>query len=149
MFAFERRKILGQVPLNPMDNKPIPEGAVIFNAPRPICGTRFGDYNQFSSNHMNYSVWLHSDWHPQIWGFTAIVTKDDPYRADWIKENQSLHSVVIEFISEENAKMQLLDHYREHYSEERVSDLLGREDFEELWRQSWMNKFTRDMVQVY
>lgn len=150
MFTFERRKILGSVPLNPMDGKPIPEGSVIFNAPRPICGSQFGKYNLFTNNHMNIPIWLFCpDWHPQVWGLTTIVTKDDPYRAEWIKENQSLHAVVIEFISEEQAKMQLLDHYREHYSEERVSALLENEDFEELWRQSWMNKFTRDMVQVY
>lgn len=150
MLTFDRRKILGQVPLNPMDGKPIPEGAIIFNAPRPICGTRFGDYNQFTSNHMNYSVWLYCpDWHPQIWGFTAIVTKDDPWCADWIKENRELDAKMIEFVSEDTAKMQLLDFYREHYSEEKVELFMSVQEFNEVWKQSWYNMFARDTVQVY
>lgn len=143
---FNLRRILGPVPMNPMSGQPIPEGALIFNAPRPICGTEFGGYILFTSNHFNNLVWLHCpDWHPQVWGFTVIVTKNDLYCQEWIKENKSLDATVFQFVDEETAKEQLIQFYRARW---RIQHLIKSGQFDEHWRESWYNIFALDKVEV-
>lgn len=144
---FNLWRILGPVPLNPMNNQPIPEGAVIFNAPRPICGTEFNGYNLFTSHHMNNLVWLYYP-DQRMQGFTAIVTKDDPYRQEWIKENESLDATVFQFVLEETAKQQLIQFYRDRWPEDRIKQIIESGKFDEHWRESWYNIFALDKVEV-
>ena len=146
---FPVRKVLGKTPLNPLDSKPIPEGAVILNAPRPLCGTMFNGYILFTSNRSQILLWFHyPDFHPNIWGFTSIVSADDPYRENWLKENKSLDATVIQFVDEVTARQQLIAYLLTEYSQEHLDTVIGTEYFEEDWHQYWYNEFGESEIEV-
>lgn len=142
-------KLIGTQPINPMSSQPIPEGAIIFNAPRPICGTEFNGFVLFTSNHIDVPGWMYkNDWDDRIWGFTAIVTLDDPRRDNWIKENKSQDATVLQFVDEATARQELIDHYYTQYSKEHVDSVVAGTYFEEDWRSSWYDEFSRGTIEV-
>lgn len=146
---FRLYKLIGKQPINPMSEQPIPEGAIIFNAPRPICGSEFNGYVLFTGSHIDVPTWLYkTDWDDRIWGFTAIVTADDPRRADWFKENKSLDATVLQFVDEAQARQELIDHYYTQYSKEHVDSVVTGRYFEEDWQASWNDEFGRGEIEI-
>ena len=141
VYRFERRAFITDGANRTNDALPdsIPEGAVIFNAPRPIYGdvTWRGDFT--------------------VGVFYALVLprpdsereRHEPQRAWMITENQSLDATVIRPLTEAQARAEIEAHYS---STQRGRDYLARYQegglWERYWFDRWWTQFGWDTVEV-
>ena len=102
----------------------VPEDALIFSAPRPLCGT---------------TTW-EGDWVCGI--FFAAVTADDPYRAMWLKENKNLDATKVNFVSDEQGRFMVREFYGEDMAE------ITYAEFDEYWASTFTDQFGRGSEEI-
>jgi hypothetical protein len=111
MFNFTVRNLLIERPAD------VPADAIIFNAPRPLYGT---------------TTWQ-GDFCSGI--FYAAVNADDPYRMEWIKENQKLDARVLAYVPESEARQKVAGYYKN------LGYDVTPEQMDEYWRDSFWQHF--------
>lgn len=120
MTTFNRRNLLSERPAD------VPADSIIFNAPRPLFGTKTWE-GEFCSG-----------------VFYASVAPDDPHRAWEIKQNRALAADVLAYVDPAKARDKIAAELRADYPDQKIGDDL----IDECWRDIWFDRYGSDTVEI-
>lgn len=108
-----------------------PKGWEIYNAPRPLFGTRDGDKVYTWEGEFISGI------------FYAAINPDDPDAEMWREENEKLHATRLEFVTRQSVIDEMVAYYQQRYPD-RVKKIFSKHPLEEqktqdMLIQTWFN----------
>jgi len=108
----------------------VPDGWTIYNAPRPLYGSTLPDGRQEWTGDFLHGI------------FYVAVDPADPYAARWVKENEQLHAWIVQYATDTEARVWVMEHYHAQYDAkygvDRVTEMLDYMS-EADYRQAYMD----------
>jgi hypothetical protein len=111
--------------------KEAPKGWEIYNAPRPLFGTR--ENNKVYTREGEFISGI----------FYAAINPDDPDANMWREENEQLNATRLEYVTRQSVIDEMVTYYKQRYPD-RVEKMfnehpLEKEETQEMLIQTWFN----------